>query len=241
MGYSYGVVSETLWAFKRGGVMRRFLCFLLFQLALCVSVTAAPLPGDSARLLPQLSSEIDRYWADLSPREFPAGVIDQESNWKLRATLKTARELGCGLGQFTVAYDAKGAVRFDALAETRRLDSSLAGWNWRDCQASQYQLRAVVLKLKLNERDCAVQMHGNLQVKACGAAKYNGGAGSVAKRIRSCRATPDCDATQWFGNLERQCPQGRVKVAGYGESFCDINSKYPGRVFTRMNKFKGMI
>lgn len=222
--------------------MRSLGYFIVLLLcAVTGALHAAPLPGDAGRLLPQLSAEVDRFWPDLAPRAFVPAVIEQESGWKPGATLRTGRELGCGLGQFTVAYDASGGVRFDALSETRRLDRSLAGWSWRDCYATQYQLRAVVLKLKAGDRDCALLLHGAGEVKACDAAKYNGGAGSVNKRIRSCRVTAGCDATRWFGHLERQCPQSRTKAAGYGEDFCTINSKYPARVFARMPKYEGKL
>lgn len=199
------------------------------------------LPGDSAQLLPVLKREIDTYWYKLSIREFPAGVVDQESNWKIAAKLKTKREFGCGLGQHTIAYNADGSVRFDAIAETRRLDPSLSGWTWQDCYNTTYQLRGTVLKLKLNNRDCEVTMANATEALKCSAAKYNGGAGSVTKRIRLCRAKPGCDPKIWEGNLNSQCAQSNVKQEGYGESFCEINAKYPGRVFTRMPKFKGKL
>ena len=181
------------------------------------------------------------FWPDLSPRSFIPALIEQESLWKVGAKLQTKREFGCGLAQFTKAYNANGTVRFDALAETRRLDASLANWNWRNCYAAQYQLRAVVLKLKTNERHCASLMDGNHQIKACDAAMFNGGAGSISKRIRLCSLEDGCDIRQWFGHLERRCPQARTKVAGYGEDFCTINSRYPGRVFDRMRKYEGML
>ena len=196
------------------------------------------LPGQSITIIPLLKEEIELYWPDLDPYTFPAGIIDQESQFKINALLLTKRERGCGLGQFTIAYDAKGNIRFDALKEAKRLDPSLAGWNWKDCQNVRFQLRAVVLKLKQNERFCATLMNGNIEVKACDAATYNGGNGSISKRIRACRLTKDCIVTKWYGHLEHQCPQAKVKVAGYGESFCEINSKYPSRVMARMPKFE---
>ena len=215
---------------------------LFFVLLLCIdmgSVAAQKLPGDAAQLLPVLNQEIDTYWADVVSRPWLASVPDQESNWKLKATLKTSRELGCGLGQFTKAYDAKGNVRFDALEETKRLDPSLKGWSWADCYNAQYQLRALVLKLKANDRNCKALMADNRNTKACAAASYNGGFGSVTKRVRSCRMAQGCKPDIWFDNLNTQCAQSTVKVAGYGESFCEINSKYPGRVEDRQYKFKG--
>lgn len=199
------------------------------------------LPGDSYRLLPLLNKEITDYWSHLTLREFPAGVIDQESNWKITAKLKTHREFGCGLSQHTIAYNANGTVRFDALEETKRLDKSLAGWTWEDCYNETYQLRGAVLKLRSNERLCVKMFKDNVMVLFCTAGMYNGGQGSVAKRIRLCQSTPGCDPSIWVGHLSEMCPQSKVKEKGYGESFCEINSKYPGRVFARMPKFEGYL
>lgn len=233
----------------RGAVMARLAALwahwgellLPAVVLLCLAVPAAaqvPLPGDASRYLPQLRAELATTWPEVSPRAWVPALIEQESLWRVGATLRTAREHGCGLGQFTRAYAADGSVRFDALAETRALDRRLAGWSWADCARPDYQLRAVVVKLRMHDRQCQPLMRGNRQVKACAAAMYNGGAGSVAKRVRSCSLVAGCDARTWFGNLERQCPQSQQRVAGYGESFCQINSRYPGRVEARMNKYE---
>lgn len=205
------------------------------------SVVVSRLPGDSALLLPILKSEIDTYWPDIYLREFPAGVIDQESNWKMKAALRTSREFGCGLAQFTIAYNANGSVRFNALEETKALDKSLSGWTLKDCYNERYQLRAVTLKLKLHAKQCDSMMIDSVNALKCAGGMYNGGAGSVAKRQRLCRAKAGCDFKVWDNHLDKQCPQSNAKVEGYGESFCQINSKYPGRVFQRMIKFKGYL
>lgn len=215
-------------------------------LTFCVVVNAAAqkVPEQAKPYLPILSSEIRTYWPELFDRKyetFPAGVIDQESNWKINAHLRTKREHGCGFGQFTIAYNADGSVRFDALEETKKLDKSLSGWSWQDCTNVHYQLRAVTVKLKSQQRDCEAVMGSYQDSLKCNAAKYNGGAGSVSKRIRLCRATAGCNPKVWENNLDLQCPQSNVKVQGYGESFCQINSKYPGRVFQRMPKFNGYV
>lgn len=202
-------------------------------------VGAAPLPGDAARLLPVLAAERAAYWPAQTPREWLPAVVEQESGWKVRATLKTGRELGCGLGQFTKAYNADGLIRFDALEETRRLDPSLAGWSWRDCYAEQYQLRAVVLKLRINARDCAPLMVDQRNINACAGAAYNGGGGAIIKKVRMCRGRPGCDARRWFNNLELICAASSKPADGYRESFCEINGRYPGRVEARMPKYLG--
>jgi hypothetical protein len=206
-------------------------------------VAQAPrkLPGKAAELLPVLKTEIETFWPTLVPREFVAGVIDQESNWNPAARLKTSRELGCGLGQHTIAYNADGSVRFDGIAETKRLDKSLANWDWKDCGQVQYQMRGTVLKLKVSERNCSVLLEGNRDIKACDGSQYNGGAGNTGKRIKLCKMDGTCNPKKWYDNLEKQCGHSKVKVQGYGESFCEINSKYPGRVEARMVKFKGLL
>lgn len=198
------------------------------------------LPNAAEQLLPVLAKEIDTFWPQLFIREFPAGLIEQESNWKVGAALKTKREFGCGLGQFTVAYNADGSVRFNALEETRALHPTLRGWTMADCYNAQFQLRAVVLKLQQNERSCIPLMANKAESLNCAAAKYNGGSGSITRRVRACRMTKDCDPRIWQ-NLAQFCPQSKQKAEGYGESFCEINSKYPGRVTTRMVKYQGKV
>jgi len=196
------------------------------------------LPNDATTYLPVLVEEIDAYWADMDMREFSAGLVEQESLWKLKATLKTSREFGCGFGQFTRTFNANGSVRFDALEETKRLDKSLAAWNWTDCYNARFQLRGMILKLKQNERSCKVWMANLTDVKKCDGAAYNGGLGGFSARIRMCRTKADCNPRVWDGHLEKQCAASNVKQAGYGESFCQINSKYPGRILNRMDKYR---
>jgi hypothetical protein len=214
------------------------LLWVLFVLATAPAQAAPKLPNDAPAYVPVLVGEIDTYWADMQYREFLAGLVEQESNWKIGATLKHEREFGCGLGQFTKTFNKDGSIRFDTLTETKRLDKSLAGWNWDDCYNAKFQLRAMLLKIKTNERSCKVWMDDSLDIKRCDGSAYNGGLGGYSKRMRLCRATAGCDARKWEGHLELQCAASNTKVAGYGESFCQINSKYPGRILTRMEKYK---
>lgn len=214
---------------------------IILTLASSMVIAASALPNQAPQYLPVLKQEIVSYWPEQSPHEWLAALIEQESNWKLNATLKTSREFGCGLGQFTIAYAKDGSVRFDALTETKRLDKSLANWSWRDCYNAQYQLRAVVLKNKINYRQCSPLMQDERNKNACAAAAYNGGFGSVTKRIRKCQADKTCNANVWFGNVNTKPAQSTKKVEGYGESFDSINSKYPSRVEERMPKYKGKL
>jgi hypothetical protein len=211
----------------------------LIALAVLLVAPAWALPGQADALLPVLKEEMASYWPDETPRAWVPALIEQESGWRPTAQLRTAREQGCGLIQITRAYNANGTVRMDALADYKQLDPSLAGWSWQDCAAVRYQLRAGVLKLRSNDVLCRrMGLSDNREVKACAAAIHNGGAGNMAKRIRTCRADDGCDPARWFANLERKCPQSRARMAGYGESLCEINSRYPARVEGRMGKYE---
>lgn len=220
--------------------------FLLFTMSIVIAAHAqtarvSKLPGEAQLYLPMLKEEIDKAWPDIPIREFHAGLIDQESGWKTKAVLKTDREYGCGLGQMTMTYKADGSVRFDTISDMKKVDKELAGWNWRDCANVHYQLRAIVVKTKMDAKTCFSSMANFEEAMACTAAKYNGGGGSITTRVRLCRVDGDCDPTKWFDNLQNQCGMSKVKAKGYGESFCEINSKYPGRIWARMPKFKGLL
>ena len=206
-------------------------------------INKAKLPGQAKQYLPVLIYELDRGWhdSDTITRERLAGIPNQESNWKVNAHLRTDREHGCGLGQATIAYNKDGSVRFDTIAELKKLDSSLSTWDWKDCTNAQFQLRGMVLKTHSDSRQCYAIMLDSKEAIACTAAKYNGGAGSIIKRTRLCNSDPNCNPRVWFDNLETKCAQSRVKAAGYGESFCEINSKYPSRVFEKSKPFIGLM
>lgn len=222
-------------------IVRLLIALCLLIVSSNVLAQKKKVTNDAAIILPALVTEINTFWPTIPRREFPMGIAGQESLFKVNAALKTEREFGCGTGQFTKAYNKDGSIRFDALEETKKLDKSLEGWTWADCYNLTYQARGMILKLKSQHRDCALVMANSDEALKCNAAKYNGGAGSVSKRIRSCRVTPGCDPKIWENNLALQCPQSKVKHAGYGESFCEINSKYPGRVFTRMKPYEGKL
>lgn len=220
--------------------------FVLFALLFgCTSSWSAEpglkLPGQAPQLLPILKQEIQRNWKSIPIPEAPAGLIEQESGWKPSAVLKTKREFGCGLGQFTMTYKADGSVRFDTISDMKKLDKTLNTWTWADCANVQLQLRAVVIKMRTDSRTCLTGMANEREAMGCTAAKYNGGPGSIVNRVRLCRLQAGCNPALWFDNLQKQCPMSNKKVEGYGESFCDINSKYPGRVFARMVKYKDMM
>ncbi|WP_230678513.1 hypothetical protein, partial [Chromobacterium violaceum] len=103
-------------------------------------------------LLPLLSAAVAQHWPDMPSRSVLAAQVEQESGWRERAVLKTSREYGAGLGQFTKAYRADGGVRFDAIREMAARHPELRGWNWGNAFDPRYQLTAMVLKNRDNYR-----------------------------------------------------------------------------------------
>lgn len=204
------------------------LCLLagMIFLALSGRALAGELPGQAAQYLPILQAEQRAHWPSMTAPSMLAAQVEQESGWRVRATLKTEREEGVGFGQFTRAYDARGALRFDALAEVSRLDPSLSGWTWADRYNPLMQLRGVVVK----NRDCYEKMtrigpQGLEALALCDAA-YNQGLGGVYARRRLCAQAHSCDPNRWAGNVELYSTQSRVRWHGYGASAFDITNTH---------------
>lgn len=198
------------------------LCILTGMLFLAVSARAASLPAGAVQYLPVLQAEIEARWPTLAMPSVLAAQVEQESGWKVRATLKTSREEGAGLGQFTRAYRADGSLRFDALAETRALDPSLAGWTWAKRFDPGYQLRGLVLKNRHTFNRLRPLLDDDYNALAMTDAAYNCGEGCVYARRRLCAQVAGCDPDQWFGQVELHSGQSKAKWHGYGQSAHDI-------------------
>ena len=179
----------------------------------------AALTAATLALLPLLTASIDSYWPDMPARSVLASQVAQESGWRVRATLKTSRELGAGLGQFTKT------ARFDAIHEMVTAHRELRGWSWANAYDPHYQLPAVVLKNRDNYRLLGWPKDPYNRMAMMDGA-YNSGLGSILQRRRICAKTPGCDPSQWFGHLERSSGQSRVKQKGYGQSFADITNTH---------------
>lgn len=174
-----------------------------------------------------------KLWPDLTGPHFLAGQVEQESCislrhskcWNPRAELKTSREWGVGLGQFTRAYRADGSVRFDKISELAATYPSLSGWGWANRYDARYQLTALVEMdhgLYRQVRGAATERDR----KAFTLSGYNGGAGGVLQDRRLCGNTRGCDPGRWAGHVERTSLKSRVPVPGYKQSFFAINREY---------------
>lgn len=213
--------------------MKRLLLGLFIQVLLSVPLAAAELPAGAVKYLPQLVASQRSIWPDAPLPSFLAAQIEQESCitlkhskcWNPRAELKTSRENGIGLGQFTRAYRADGSIRFDKISELAAAHKSLSGWTWAKRYDPAYQLTAIVEMDKgiYNRQRSAATLRDRLSFTL---SAYNGGEGGVLQDRRLCANTKGCDSTKWAGHVERTSLKQKVAVKGYGKSFFAINREY---------------
>ena len=203
-------------------------------LFLCSSVVwAGEVPENALRHLPTLRAVVEEYWADAPYRSAFAGQVEQETCvslkhkkcWSPYAELKTAREYGFGLGQITVTKS------FDNFQEARKLDSSLRDWQWENRYNAEFQLRTLVLTDRLNFGMFS-WASDDYERMAFALGAYNGGRGGVLSDRRVCSATPGCDPSKWFRNVEHTSKKAKAAVKGYGKSFFEINREYVRNILT---------
>lgn len=212
----------------------RSLLLAIVLLLMATATRAGQVPAAALPLLPVLKTEQRAWWPDVPEPATLAGQIEQETCpslthrmcWSTRAELRTAREHGVGLGQFTRAFRPDGSTRFDALAEIVQAHPlQLAGLSWESRYDPVLQIRALVLRNAQGWRlvQAAASPSDRLAMVYAG---HNGGAGGLASDRRACAATPGCDPGRWFGHVEHTSLKARTAVAGYGKSFFAINREY---------------
>lgn len=193
------------------------------------------IPANAVALLPELRRQQQGYWPDHPAPSYFGGLIEHESCislthsrcWNPRAQLKTAREEGASLGQFTRAWRADGTLRFDAIAEVKALDpTALAEFSWATVYSrADLSMRAILVKQRDADRRLALLAPAMSRADrmAMADASYNGGMGGLLSDRKICAATAGCDPNRWFGHVERHSLKSRVKWQGYGKSAFEIN------------------
>lgn len=194
-----------------------------------------------------IAKELDQHFPQLHERNYVPALIEHESCislkhsrcWKSTSQLKSARELGVGLGQVTKAYNPDGTVRFDSLTEMRRrYKQELIEASWDTIhQRPDIQVRVITLML----RDSWGRLFDvkNLDSRmAFIDAAYNGGLGGLNKERRQCSLTKGCNHMEWFGHVEKVCLKSKKPLYS-GRSACDINRHHVKDVLqTRLPKYK---
>lgn len=203
----------------------------------------ADLPLNAVTYLPVLVQEVCSHWEDAPHPVYLPAQVEQETCsslkskrcWNPRTELKTEREYGFGLGQITVTS------RFNVFNEAKALDLSLKNWKWEDRYDPAYQLRTLVLMDRRNYNTFKLAT-STTERMAFALAAYNGGVGGTLNDIKMCRATPDCDSSKWFGNVEHTSLKSRTKWQGYGQSFFEINRGYVHNIIhVRFQKYQAEV
>ncbi len=202
------------------------------------------IPDLAKEYIPVLKNLMKDVWPTLSKKDSMPAQVEQETCislkhskcWSPKAELKTSREYGFGLGQITIAYDAKGAVRFNNFEGIKKLDSSLKGWEWEDRYNPEMQLRALLVydKYLYNSIPKGSDEYNKLAFTFCA---YNGGLGGLLQD-RQLTQSKGGDPNKWFGdnNVSVNSYKAKTKVGGYGQSFFEINRGYVDNILNKRNQ-----
>lgn len=228
----------------------RLVCLVLSLLS--IPLYAAPvrmgeyIPINAYEYLPLVYSESVRLIPDAPRREYYPALIEHESClslthrrcWNPSARLQSKRELGIGLGQTTITYNADGSVRYDGLGATRKqYMSELKDLSWANIQyRADLQIRALLLMSRENYK-ALYSIKDPIQRLLLADVAYNHGLGNVRKEIRVCGLTKGCNPQLWTSHVEKICVTSKKPLYA-GRSSCDISRDHPKDVFKRMNKYK---
>lgn len=228
---------------------------LLLLLALAQPALAFKLerdiPPQAHQHLPTLSAQVREVMPGFHAPHYFGALIEHESGcpsiksmcWNAKARLKSQREEGAGLGQITRAYREDGSLRFDALAETRKLDPrGLNELRWDNVyERPDLQMRVMVVMTRQNWNRAGKltsDPHYQLQLTDL---SYNAGFGRVLNDMRACSLQAGCNPQVWHGNVEKTCTASTRPLYGT-RSACDISRHHVHDVVdVRMPKYKGKV
>lgn len=187
------------------------------------------IPAGAMKYGPVLRAEQMRLWPAHPNPAMLGALVEQESCiglrgvrcWNPSVRNSAPNEEGAGLGQIT------RTPRFDALAEVRLLDPSLAEWSWSNVyQRPDLQLRAIVVMNRQCDRRLGPLVRDpQARLEMCDAA-YNGGYAGMQHDRRACGQSPGCDPQRWFAHVERTCTKSKSAAAGYRRGPCVINREH---------------
>jgi hypothetical protein len=202
------------------------------------------LPVNALTYLPVLKQEQVTYWHDHHNPSLLAGQVEQESCtslkspkcWSPNAELRTAREWGVGLSQFTKTQS------FDAIEEikAKHPDIDWGNWSFDHPYQAKYQLRGLVVYM----RDISKQILNTASSDdnyRMALSAYNGGIGGLRKERLKCSMTPNCNPAIWYGNVELTSVKSKKPFKGYAKSPFEINRSYITQVYQRAQKYEGKL
>lgn len=212
---------------------------------------ASDIPPQAFQYLPTLTAQVQSVLPGFHAPEYFGGLIEHESGcpgikrmcWNPKARLKSQREEGAGLSQITRAYKDDGTLRFDSLAETRKLDPrGLNELRWDNVyDRPDLQMRVMVVMTRQNwNRAGKLTTDRGYQLQLTDLA-YNAGFGRVLNDMRACSLQAGCNPQQWKGHVERTCTASTRPLYGT-RSACDISRHHVHDVIdVRMPKYKGRV
>lgn len=222
------------------------------SLLFCGSITAQSIDTyihpKAAVLLPVIKIETKTYAPGLNQPWVMPAIFDHETCpgyksakcWNTAAELKNNREQGLGLGQMTRTWNANGTVRFDNIANLRRLyPKELGELDWGTFKnMPKLQIRASTILFYEEYRRLSSVICPEERLRMARSA-YNGGGGNVKRARSKCKLTTNCDTQIWYRHVENHLPQSRILDARYGNrSMYQINTSYVKDTERRLNKFK---
>ena len=201
-------------------------------------------PEGTYSILPLARDELNLYWPD---HPWPATLMAQFEKetcvsltsprcMTTRAELKTDREYGFSLGQFTIAYNKDGSERFNAWKSIKAANQkALQDWTWERRLDPRLSVRAVILYDRSIYQIMLKATADPVQALKMAYAGYNGGSAGTLQEIRLCAQTANCNPASWDSvggrlGVEATSRKSRVKYKGYGQSFFDINRAYPKEI-----------
>jgi len=223
-----------------GRIGRMFLVLAtLIGLTVSAAFSADTSLNRAGPYLPVLAAAFNEQWPSATERHNAAGQVEQESGWKERATLTTSRELGRGLTQMTIAYDAKGGERFNIYKSAIRY-RALSAWDWqRDPYNVRYQLTFLVLQDKANFTQMRPMFVDDRQAWRATLVSYNAGPGRVLQR-RSYARMHGIPCDRWVDGLDK-AHGPRENVMLYGRPLWQAVNEYPEKVTRRAEKYRAYL
>lgn len=215
------------------------------------------IPPKAIPLIPVIKNELNDHFSHIPQPWYLPGLIEHESCislkhskcWSTTSELNTRwkttgarREHGAGLGQITRAWNEAGKLRFDTLANLKRMfPKELAALTWENMSSSpNLQIRAMILLLKSDYTSLRSISDPIERLKFADSA-YNGGVADVNRARKICGMTKGCDPTLWFGHVEKHSVKSSKVLYG-DRSPKEINTHHVRDVFlTRMPKYKPIL
>jgi len=227
--------------------MKNFVIgFIVMYSSLFAVDVRVTLPSNAYKYYPIVTDEVYDYGLGLIEPWYIGSLIEVESCihlnhskcWNPVVQYKTAREHAKGLGQFTIAYNKDGSVRFDALVDLKRAyPFQLSKLTWDNILVKpELQIRAIVLKQVQNIKSLPNHILKLDKVLLADSA-YNGGIGSMNKDRMVCGLAKNCDPNIWFKNVESTCTKNtKLKIGG--RTMCEINRDHVKDVYNRAPKYE---